>query len=627
MCGVVGALAFGDLSKKEERVRQESAIFLTTELLQITQSRGKDATGISTLFADGNYIGLKMGISASEFIARFGGTKTDYDGYLSVWRKESSPAKITIGHCRKPSVGTTAAVDDNNNNHPIKVGNIVGVHNGTLTNHEIIFENLKCGRDGKVDSEAIFRLLSHVTNEGADPFTAQSIKETCKRISGQYACLAFNGNNPYQMAAFRDGRPLEVAILRPLKLVLIASDKDFLKTVLYRYNKMSQLYSTSPGFPLLKKADVDIEALADDSLYLFDIRNEIDKDTAIKDLYITEKIPRSEKTWTVRTPATTTVNRALVSASNPTVPGATNVTTTATSSQDAKTQAVVQKEKDRPGMAWNKKLSSMFVPMSTKTEAEKFGSVLMDQDIRTVKSLQEDAAVSDRENDDLEWNKDLRTYVKRSGKGKFLLAESDVPLDDMITDPAKIEEITVLAKPTIERDTMVVDMHVIDPDIISKAAKATQEQPNFSNNAELADALEIKDIEAMKVMETYSLANRIKNFFFKSGFEAGFSACRKDAAVVVDTPIETYHRPMMERARNKLNANRRLILNLKTFARIIGVVGSDSGYKSANIAGTIKDVLRTGGEVDAAVLSKAFRPGDRMDIPIIDEIISEIAAK
>lgn len=626
MCGVVGALAFGDLSKKEERVRQESAIFLTTELLQITQSRGKDATGISTLFADGNYIGLKMGISASEFIARFGGTKTDYDGYLSVWRKESSPAKITIGHCRKPSVGTTAAVDDNNNNHPIKVGNIVGVHNGTLTNHEIIFENLKCGRDGKVDSEAIFRLLSHVTNEGADPFTAQSIKETCKRISGQYACLAFNGNNPYQMAAFRDGRPLEVAILRPLKLVLIASDKDFLKTVLYRYNKMSQLYSTSPGFPLLKKADVDIEALADDSLYLFDVRNEIDKDTAIKDLYVTEKIPRSEKTWTVRTPATTTVNRALVSAANPTVPGATNATTTATSSQDAKTQTVTQKEKDRPGMAWNKKIAA-FVPMSTKTEAEKFGSVLMDQDIRTVKSLQEDIAVSERENDDMEWNKDLRTYVKRSSKGKFLLAESDVPLDDMITDPAKIEEITVLAEPTVEKDTMVVDMHVIDPDIISKAAKATQEQQNFSNNAELADALEIKDIEAMKVMETYSLANRIKNFFFKSGFEAGFSACRKDAAVAVDTPIETYHRPMMERARNKLDANRRLILNLKTFARIIGVVGSDSGYKSANIAGTIKDVLRTGGEVDAAVLSKAFRPGDRMDIPIIDEIISEIAAQ
>jgi len=622
MCGVVGALSFGSLDKKTEKIRQESAIFLTTELIQITQSRGKDATGISTLFADGDFMGLKMGVSASEFITRFGGTKTDYDGYLEIWRKKSAPATITIGHCRKPSTGTLAGVDDNNNNHPIKVGNIVGVHNGTLTNHEIIFDNLKCKRDGKVDSEAIFRLLSHVTNNGADPFTSEAIKETCKRISGQYACLAFNGNNPYQMAAFRDGRPLEIAVIRPLKMVLIASDKDFLKTVLFRYNKMGQLYNS--GFPLLKKADADIESLADDSLYLFDVRNDIDENTAVKDLYTSDKILRSEKTWTVRA-AVTNTNRALVSAANPTIPPATTTTTVTNSQANSD-----ENETDKGAMAW-KKSPNKFVPVSAKAEAEKFGSVILDSEVLNVKPIEtvgvsskNEASTDGEEEDRAVWNKDLRRFVPKEETDSVVFTESEIPVDDLITDPAKIVEVAfAVVDESPEDDKLVVDLQVVDPDIIEKAAKATQEQPNFSSDLELADALEITNIDAMKTMETYSFANRIKSFFFKIGYEAGFSACRKDSHAVVPT-AETYNKNMMQRARNRVESNRRLILNLKTFARIVGTICSDKGYADVDVKGTIKDVLRAGGEANAEVLSKVFKPGDKLDIPIINDIIAGI---
>jgi hypothetical protein len=37
MCGVIGALAFGELEKKDEKDRQESIIFFVSELLQLTQ--------------------------------------------------------------------------------------------------------------------------------------------------------------------------------------------------------------------------------------------------------------------------------------------------------------------------------------------------------------------------------------------------------------------------------------------------------------------------------------------------------------------------------------------------------------------------------------------------------------
>ena len=224
MCGIVGAFTFDAFEKKsEEKARTEANIFITTQLLQETVDRGKDATGISLLWADGNYTGLKMGIPSPDFIARFGTTEKDFEGILKLWREYPKLMKIFIGHCRKSSVGNSY---DNKNNHPIQIGDIIMCHNGTLTNHEKIFDKLKCNRTGDVDSEAIGRLLHHYTNGGVEPFTVEMIKETSRRLHGSYSVLAMSGNNPFQVAQFRDGRPAEMVLVRPLKMVFVASEID-----------------------------------------------------------------------------------------------------------------------------------------------------------------------------------------------------------------------------------------------------------------------------------------------------------------------------------------------------------------------------------------------------------------
>ncbi|RLI56709.1 MAG: hypothetical protein DRO87_07795, partial [Candidatus Thorarchaeota archaeon] len=168
MCGIVGAFAFGepDADKEMEKIRQEAIIFMTTELLQQTQTRGEDATGVATLFNNGMYIGLKSGEKAVNFISTRGGKETDYEGYVKIWRskvfnkKHPKYARIHVGHCRKSSVGNSF---NNDNNHPIVVDPIIGIHNGTLKNHEIIFKKLDCERTGDVDSEAIMRLVHFYT--------------------------------------------------------------------------------------------------------------------------------------------------------------------------------------------------------------------------------------------------------------------------------------------------------------------------------------------------------------------------------------------------------------------------------------------------------------------------------
>jgi len=160
MCGIVGALAFGKLNRRKENGRQKMMRYVTRKLLLATESRGKDATGAAILFDDGNYIGVKRGDKASDFLSKLGKNKECYGGLLEVWKKcwkqDKLPVRVYLGHTRSLTQGPK---EYNENNHPIKIGNLVGVHNGTIKNDSNIFRNLGCKRDGKVDSEAIFRLF------------------------------------------------------------------------------------------------------------------------------------------------------------------------------------------------------------------------------------------------------------------------------------------------------------------------------------------------------------------------------------------------------------------------------------------------------------------------------------
>lgn len=293
MCGIVGVLRYGDLSDIPTR---PSSLYLAATLLELTETRGKDATGVAALFDDGNFFGQKMGIRASEFITRFGGTEGDFDGLFSVLNNYQSILKIFIGHCRKKTVG---GAFDNMNNHPIKIGNIIGLHNGTLKNDDIIFKNLGTKRDGTVDSEAIFHLLNYYTKSCKEPFTLDMIEEVTKRLDGTFSFLAFNANNPNQLISARDDRPAEYCLIRPLKLVLIASEKKFIDTTLWSYNKLAHNFNV-PGFVKLKDKDVEYAELKNETMALFDLTKEINEDTKLASLYETRDITKSvNRIWKV----------------------------------------------------------------------------------------------------------------------------------------------------------------------------------------------------------------------------------------------------------------------------------------------------------------------------------------
>ena len=292
MCGIVGIFAFNNTEEKKQAKKREAMTFLFTELLQETQIRGKDATGVSALFDDGHFIIQKGGVPASDFISNYGDSNNNYNTFVETCRTYKDHLKLLVGHCRKSSVGNSF---NNSNNHPIRAGEIIGVHNGTLTNHEKIFKKLGCDRDGTVDSEAIMRLLQVYTKDCTEPFTVEMLTEVSCKLDGAFSVIAYNANNPYQVALLRKQRPLEILLIKSLKLMVIVSEKVFFDTAVHQFNKYARLYKS--GFSLIEKKDIESVALPLDNVAVVNLTKTMTDTTKVDDLIEKFDFFKSPKHW------------------------------------------------------------------------------------------------------------------------------------------------------------------------------------------------------------------------------------------------------------------------------------------------------------------------------------------
>jgi glucosamine 6-phosphate synthetase-like amidotransferase/phosphosugar isomerase protein len=149
MCGIAGFSL-----KTDEDINANK---LGSALLHQIVTRGAHATGMA--FVTGkpenrlikNY---KSNVNAFEFVKKYG-DKLPVD------------AKTAIFHTRYATLGSPL---NNLNNHPIRVGDVVGVHNGHVSNHQEIFQNYTSHRrKAEVDSEAIFSMLASYKNSESKP--------------------------------------------------------------------------------------------------------------------------------------------------------------------------------------------------------------------------------------------------------------------------------------------------------------------------------------------------------------------------------------------------------------------------------------------------------------------------
>lgn len=299
MCGIVGALAFGKLDQKDEVIRQRLMRFFTTELLILTEDRGKDATGAAVLFNNAHFVGVKRGEGSGDWLTKFGETPEYFGSLLKIWRTYNHPAALYIGHCRQGTIGDK---EDNTNNHPIKVGPIIGVHNGVIKNHEEIIQHLGCQRDGRVDSEAIMRLFAHYTNNGQEPFTLDMCQNVVDRLDGEFAVMVCNASNPTQVPLFRDRRPIEFVLIKPFGILIVVSEIKFWNAVYFAYERLlhfnPDMIQKMPSLTSLGDAkQVDVDSLKDDHAVIFDLTKSVGPNTSLKDLCISARMERNNKKW------------------------------------------------------------------------------------------------------------------------------------------------------------------------------------------------------------------------------------------------------------------------------------------------------------------------------------------
>lgn len=123
MCGIVGVSMPTNVHPN-----------IIKALLILAQSRGSDATGIAT-----KDVVIKQADEALKFVAKL----------------QVPESGTIIGHTRLGTVGSKVLSE---NAHPFKYGDIVGAHNGGITNYNDIAREYD--QKFNVDSEAAFYLLS-----------------------------------------------------------------------------------------------------------------------------------------------------------------------------------------------------------------------------------------------------------------------------------------------------------------------------------------------------------------------------------------------------------------------------------------------------------------------------------
>ena len=183
MCGI-----FGFVAREGAPVSPQIMRRLLLDLFQRSEPRGQEASGL-VVIADGQANVFKRPLAPNAFM-RHPGFRSFLDGNLkrgfSNGEDTLDRPMAAIGHCRLVTNGAEVVHD---NNQPVVVDHIVGIHNGIVTNEAtLVSRHGNMRRTMDVDSEALFRLLDSYLDEGAD--LSGAIAKTFDAVEGT-ASVAF----------------------------------------------------------------------------------------------------------------------------------------------------------------------------------------------------------------------------------------------------------------------------------------------------------------------------------------------------------------------------------------------------------------------------------------------------
>lgn len=216
MCGQVGVV-FGN-----KRRRQEDIDYITwtfTRLLELSEERGPHATGMAWVNKAGEHRLFKRPIPASEFVRdkAFGEVLGDVD----------NGATVLMGHTRFVTRGNAAV---NENNHPLRTGDCLVTHNGTVLNADYLFHRFGFERHAEVDSEILGRTADASIID--DRIDVKALRDKLALCRGQMSAVIVAKTDPGTVIIAKGNKPLELVYHSKLRAVFYASSAKYLRAAL-----------------------------------------------------------------------------------------------------------------------------------------------------------------------------------------------------------------------------------------------------------------------------------------------------------------------------------------------------------------------------------------------------------
>lgn len=219
MCSIFGIGFF-----RGHKIESEVAVTgIVSRLFREAEVGGRRAAGLS-IMREKTAAVLRRPMSGSEL--------SSSDEYLDFMEDnlefdvDHNKVMSIIGHCRWPTKGPAT---NNLNNHPIIVKNIIGVHNGVITNDDEIYNsfNLDQKRQAEVDTEVIFSLIQHFSLP-IKRTTIDAIKMSTPYLRGSFACGMQNAKKPYNLYLFRNNNPIKILYYTNAGILLFATREHFI---------------------------------------------------------------------------------------------------------------------------------------------------------------------------------------------------------------------------------------------------------------------------------------------------------------------------------------------------------------------------------------------------------------
>lgn len=202
MCGLAGTI----LQKKDRsKLEMLNIAHIFQRTLVNARVRGRHATGYVRITEEG-YDLYKRPMCATKFI------KTDI--HKELMNTCESDVTAILGHTRYATKGSPCK---NSNNHPIRTGDVIGTHNGSIWNDHTLAFSHDLERFADVDSEVLFRLINQSST--VNDFTENILPN----IRGKVSAVWYNRNNPNTIYLLKGNKPLELVYCIELDCIFYAS--------------------------------------------------------------------------------------------------------------------------------------------------------------------------------------------------------------------------------------------------------------------------------------------------------------------------------------------------------------------------------------------------------------------